>query len=192
MTTSKSQSGVFTPDEIKEQLEKLSQADWFRLEKTADYLVWGLAITSDDLLNEIFCRTLEGARKCPHNVPIVVFLIGAMRSAVSSYLDKRKHDPLEQAIHSDSIDQEDSMLFEGNQFSLDTPDEIILAQQTLDRINELFKGDDNAQMVLMGQMDGYSPEEIQSLTGLNPTEYASTLRSIRRKHEKLIAEEQPK
>lgn len=192
MTTATLQPGVFTPNEIKDALEKLSQADWIRLERSADYLAWGLAITGDDLLNEIFCRTLEGKRKCPLDLPVVVFLIGAMRSEVSSYLDKRNRDVLGQGLDTDGSDQQDSMLFASKHYDLDSPEEILMAQQTLNRINALFHDDDNAQMVLMGQMDGLSPGEIRAITGLSPVEYASTLKSIRRKQDKLIAEEQLK
>jgi hypothetical protein len=37
----------------------------------------------------------------------------------------------------------------------------------------------------MAQMDGYSPQQIQETVGLNPTQYASALRAIRRKVDKL-------
>lgn len=71
---------------------------------------------------------------------------------------------------------------------MDTPDEILIAKQTLEKIDQSFNSDEKAQMVFMGQIDGLSPQGIQEVAGLGPVEYASTLRAIRRRIDKLDAE----
>ena len=179
---------ILTPSEMKSELNNFSEANWIRLGKISNALCWGLAIQGDDLLNEILCRTLEGKRNCPADVPVLVFLWRAMESHVSAYLKKRNHDALEQAIMTSEDDSENSNIVFDFQPSMDTPDEILLAKQTLEKIDQAFSGDEKAQMVLMGQIDGLSPHDIQELAGLSPVEYASTLRSIRRKLDKLEAE----
>ena len=56
-------------------------------------------------------------------------------------------------------------------------------KQTLEEIDQVLKGDE--AMVVMAQLDGYTPQQIQETVGLTPTQYASTLRAIRRKLDKL-------
>lgn len=189
MLTTQQKRDVLSVAELKSQLDGLSQADWIRLERAANTLCWGLAIEPQDLLNEIFCRALEGRRKCPTNVPVNVFLMGGMESIVSAHLKKRSHDVVEQAVIANSSDCEEVDSFLDRHCDLDTPEEILLAQQTLDKYEKLFSDNETAQMVLMGQIDGYSPLEIQEMCGLKPVEYASNLRFIRRKLDKFADEE---
>lgn len=189
MLTTQQKRDVLSVAELKSQLDSLSQADWIRLERAAKTLCWGLAIESQDLLNEIFCRALEGRRKCPTNVPINIFLMGGMESIVSAYLKKRSRDVVEQAVIANNSDCEEADSFLNENWHMDTPEEILLAQQTLDKYEKLFSNNETAQMVLMGQIDGCSPHEIQEICGLNPIEYASTLRFIRRKLDKCGDEE---
>lgn len=188
MNNSQQKRDVLTLDELKSTLNNLSDAEWIRLGRASDALCWGLTIQGQDLLNEIFCRTLEGKRNCPVGVPVVVFLIRAMESHVSAYLKKRSHDALEQAVVVDDGDPENSGMVVDLQSDMDTPEEILLAKQTLEKIDQSFIGDEKAQMVFMGQIDGLSPQEIQEVAGLSPVEYASTLRYIRRRLDKLDAE----
>lgn len=188
MNNSQQKRDVLTLDELKGKLSNLPDAEWIKLGRASDALCWGLAIQGQDLLNEIFCRALEGKRNCPVDVPVVVFLIRAMESHVSAYLKKRSHDALEQAAMFDDGDPENSGIVVDLQPDMDTPEEILLAKQTLEKIDQAFNGDEKAQMVFMGQIDGLSPQEIQEVAGLSPVDYASTLRSIRRRLDKLDAE----
>jgi DNA-directed RNA polymerase specialized sigma24 family protein len=188
LENSQQKRDVLTLGEMKDKLSNLSEAELIKLGRASDALCWGLAIQGQDLLSEIFCRALEGRRNCPVDVPVVVFLIRAMESHVSAYLKKRCHDALEQAVMSNEDDPENLGIVFDLQFDIDTPDEILLAKQTLEKIDQAFSGDEKAQMVLMGQIDGLSPHEIQEVAGLSPVEYASTLRSIRRRLDNLDAE----
>lgn len=188
MNNSQQKRDVLTLDELKGKLSNLPDAEWIRLGRASDALCWGLAIQGQDLLNEIFCRALEGKRNCPVDVPVVVFLIRAMESHVSAYIKKRNHDALEQAVMIDDGDPENSGIVVDLQSGMDTPEEILLAKQMVEKIDQSFNGDEKAQMVFMGQFDGLSPQEIQEVAGLSPVEYASTLRSIRRRLDKLDAE----
>lgn len=188
MINTQQKRDVLTLGELKGKLSNLSDSEWIKLGRASDALCWGLAIQGQDLLNEIFCRALEGKRKCPVDVQVVVFLIRAMESHVYAYLKKRSHDALEQAVMSNDSDPENSDIVIELRPNMDTPDEILLAKQTLEKIDQSFSGDEKAQMVFMGQIDGLSPQELQEVAGLSPVEYASTLRSIRRRLDKLDAE----
>lgn len=181
MITTEKISDDLSVDEFKESLGLFSEAKWIKLGKSAEYLCWGLGIEGPDLLHIAICKTLEGKRKCPRGVPIEVFVYRAMESLVSAYLKKRPHDPLQLTVQ--PKDGDDPIELDGLQPAIDTPEELLLAKQTLSGLDQTLQGDE--VMVVMAQLDGYSPQQIQETVGLNPTQYASVLRAIRRKVDKL-------
>lgn len=183
MITTEKIRDVLSVDEFKGNLGSLTEAQWIKLGKTADYLCWGLAIQGQDILNLAFCKILEGKRKCPRDLPVVIFIRGVMESLVSAHLKKRKHDPLQFAVN--KSDEDDSLDINDLQSTSDTPEEILLAKQMIEEIDQAIENDEVMVMVIMGQLDGYSPQKIQETVGLTPTQYASTLRAIRRKLDKL-------
>lgn len=178
---------VLSVSDFRARIDSLSEAEWIKLGKSADYLCWGLAIEGQDLLNIAFCKALEGKRKCPRDLPEIVFIYGVMQSLVFAYLKKRKRDPLAQSV--EMVVEDD--LLEGLDLkpNIDTPEEILIANQTLENIDQVLSGNETIEMVFMAQLDGYSPQEIQNLVGLNAVQYASTLTAIRRKLNKLDKEE---
>ncbi|NOT15290.1 MAG: sigma-70 family RNA polymerase sigma factor [Methylotenera sp.] len=179
---------VLSVSDFKEEINALSDVHWMKLGRSAEYLSWGLAIEGQDLLNLAICKSLEGKRKCPRGVNLIVFICRVMQSLVSAYLKKRMHDPLANAI--EVIAEEESLLEDIDlRPSIDTPEEILIAKQTLEKINQVLSGDETIEMVFMAQLDGYSPKDIQSLLGLNSVQYASTLKAIRRKLNQLDKKE---
>lgn len=173
---------VLSVDEVKEILGSLTEAKWIKLGISAENLCWGLAIEGQDLLQLAFRKALEGKRKCPRELPVEIFIYGAMKSLVDAYLRKRKRDPLHLAVA--MTEEEDSLNITDLQPTIDTPEEMMKAKQILTEIDRVLKDDE--AMVVMAQLDGYDPQQIQELVGLTSTQYASTLRSIRRKVAKLI------
>ncbi|MBF5039896.1 sigma-70 family RNA polymerase sigma factor [Methylophilus sp. 13] len=178
---------VLSVIELKELIESMSDAEWMKLGKSADYLSWGLGIDGQDLLNIAFCKALEGKRKCRKGLPVLVFIYRAMESLVSAYLKKRKRDPLAQSV--DLVIEDDLLDSLDLEPNIDTPEQILIAKETLEKIDDTLSGNETIEMVFMAQLDGYSPQEIQNLVGLTPVQYASTLTSIRRKLNKIENEE---
>lgn len=172
---------VLSVDEFKESLGLFSEVKWIKLGKSAEYLCWGLGIEGPDLLHVAICKTLEGKRKCPRGVPIEIFVYRTMESLVSAYLKKRLHDPLHLTVQ--PKDEDDPIELDGLQPIIDTPEELLSAKQTLSALDQALQDDE--AMVVMAQLDGYSPQQIQETVGLNPKQYASALRAIRRKVDKL-------
>jgi len=172
--------------DIRQRIDSLSEAEWMKLGKSAEYLCWGLAIQGQDLLNIAICKILEGKRKCPIDIPVIFFIYGVMKILVSAFIKKRKRDPLAQSVEIivDGSLHEDIDL----KLNLDTPEELLMANQTIKKIEQALSGDETIEMVFMAQMDGYSPNEIQNMVGLSAVQYASTLRTIRRILNKLDIE----
>ncbi len=184
LTATEKAHDVLSTDEFKSKLNSLSEAQWIKLGKMADYFSWGLAIEGQDLLNIALTKVLEGKRKCPNDLCIIVFLRRVIESLVSAYLKKRKRDPLHQTIAPKAEDEDSSDIVD-LQPTIDSPEEMLIAKQTLDEINRVFNDDETIQMVLMAQLDGYSPLQIQETVGLTVVQYASVLKAIRRKLDKL-------
>ena len=173
-----------SPGELRAAVDEFQGADWIRLRKIASIHAMKCKAEWQEILDEAMCRALDGTRKCRKNLSIIVFFDGAMRSIVSSWNKEAKTEPTEKAMPL-LIETE-----EGRELTVDppdssTPDLELEVQEKLTELEELFEDDDEATMVLMGQQDNLSPSEIQELTGLNQTQYATVLRQLRRRCEKL-------
>jgi len=75
---------ILTVDELRASITGFSQADHLRLGRAARILCGGSGFEWNDLINEAVVRALAGSRNCPRATSPVVFLVGAMRSIVST------------------------------------------------------------------------------------------------------------
>lgn len=176
-------------DALAKEISELSVADSLRLKKASEYHSRLTRYSSSDLLQEAFARVLEGVRQCGDELGLVPFLIGVMKSIASSDRKSQKRHP------------ESSLLKQGreddagrNNIEIDlqdespTPEQIAISRQQVANIRQnfltLFEDNLVAQTVLEGIMEGMDPSEIQELTGLDVTSYASMRRLIRRRIDK--------
>lgn len=178
----KEKNEVLSVSEFNEAMTLLSKTDYIRLGVMADALCWGLDIEGKELLNVAFIKALEGKRNCPKSLPIVAFIYGVMESLKSAHFKKRKNDPLSNLV---DFEGEDTLDINDLQTTIDTPEELLLANQTLKEIDSIFASNETEQMVLLGKVDGCSPSEMQEMLGLSSIQYASALKGIRRKLAKL-------
>lgn len=171
--------------EVDNALQKLSDAGWLRLRKIARTLANIYPIEADDLLQEACCLALEDRRHCPRHVDIFKFLGEAMQSIASDTLKSRTRHP-ELRLVSNSDDEDDETIDPPD----DRPDvEEVLAQEheaklIKQRILDLFLDDPNAQIMVEGIMEGMEGDELQDLTSLDKTAFASKRRLIKRRIEK--------
>ena len=171
-----------TAEESAAALRRLSDTDLLRLEQLARLRAIGLhAVDWQDLLNEAIVRTLGGSRRCPRDVPLVVFLHQTMRSIASDHW-RRLEKPVVIAASELGTDPATGDLAMDNAADPgSSPECQAAAAETLARIEEVFRHDGNALKVMAGMAIGMSPQEIQQETGMNKTQYASTQRRIRRR-----------
>ena len=171
---------VATKDEIAAALRCLSDADLRRLERIARIRVIGLhAVDWQDLLNEAIVRLLDGSRRWPREVPLVVFLRETMRSIASEYWRRLKAP----VVVSDSEADAERMTGDGvvdNTADWTTqPERRASAEEILGLIEQKFADDADALQVIDGMVRGKSPRTIQEEACMNATRYASTQRRIR-------------
>lgn len=171
---------VLTLDELHAAIGGLSDLDYVALEKASVYWSAGRAISADDLLLKAMTNSLSGARKCPRDLPVKKFLIGAMRSLASSSYKGSKRDPLiiGRAVEDE---EEEVSLTHG---TADSSEDILIAEERQAAMRtalvNLFKDDPEADLVLTGLLQDMSREEIQKDCNLTDTEYETIRRRMRR------------
>ncbi len=170
-----------TSEECAAALRRLSDDDLRRLEQLARLRVTGLhALDWRDLLHEAIARLLDGSRRWPQDVDLVVFLRQTMRSIASDHW-RRLEKPVVVAESELGVDQETGEGALGNAMDpIASPERRVSAAETLAHIERAFKGDEDALKVMAGMAIGKSPREIQAEAGIDETRYASTQRRIRR------------
>lgn len=164
-------------EEFAEALSHLSRADNARLRQASLYLAQVGGLEADDLFQEAITRALEGKRRWPGHIDVVTFLAMVMRSLVSAESKKAARRP-----ERDPDDEGDPDIYaDENPEGLGRrSDEILISDEQRQALIGLFEGDDEAQLIIEGLLGGMEGEELRKFVGLNPTEYASKRRKIRR------------
>jgi DNA-directed RNA polymerase specialized sigma24 family protein len=121
-----------------------------------------------DLVQEAFCRVLEGRRTWPQGLPAMVFLRGVMESIASEWRSEFVSEEIE---HGD-----DGVAERGT-----------IAKLEIKRIVAAFDDDPIAQKMIIAMMDGEKGAELQQSAGLDDLSYATKMKKIRRRLAKLNA-----
>ena len=176
-----------TREEVDRAITALTTAELGKLREYGDARV-GLSRgtdhrTGEDLLQEVMQKTLERAegrengRRWNRRVPFFTYLIGAMRSItrrrrgdIDLWCDSFEHDAEGQAYC--LLDTETSREI--------AADQLLIAEETLNRILGKFKDDPEATLVLLGWSEGMKRNEIMQ-QGLSENQYRAAVKRIRMK-----------
>ena len=176
------QREIATQEEYAEALGQLSDEDYERLEKIARLRVIGLhAVAWRDLLHDAIERLLDGRRRWPRNVPLVVFLRETMRSIASDHWRRLDGSVVVAESETGTDDETDGRPVANAVDETADPERRASAEETIRWIEDAFEGDGEALRVLAAMASGQSPREIQQEVGMDETRYASTRRRIRRR-----------
>ncbi len=178
-----------TVDELRDAINGFSQADKLRLRAAARYFSGWSKDDWGDLLNEAVARALDGSRQCPRNTAPVTFLKNAMRSIVSAERETAMLRPKAVSLSSTGTDDEAIQVAapaRNAEQTLVARDEYA---ERLQLLEDLFRDDEEAQMILLGEMDELDADAIRELTGLDRTSYATARRRIRRRIETALQRE---
>ncbi len=170
-----------TPASQALALKLVSELDLLRLKAIARLHARGLPPEVDwsDLLQEAFTRLLEGSRKCPEGVPIVVFLAGVMRSIKADHCRRARRAAARLPQMRTELDLGDDPEGEMSDPGPD-PERSLIAMQQLAEMCRLFADDPHALQVIEGLFEGWSPEQIRAKYDMSKTEYDSTRKRMRR------------
>lgn len=173
-------------DELEEAIGQFSNADWSRIRKAAQlYAIY--PVEPDDLVQEALSRAINGSRKCPKGVSVVRFIAEAIRSIAHGELNKVENQREEVSVQDDTIADQGMLALKDP--SLTAEERMISneeAKGTEDRLLELFKDDDEAQLIVHGMLTGTEGEELREATALSETSFASKRRFVRRRINRAI------
>jgi DNA-directed RNA polymerase specialized sigma24 family protein len=152
----------------------LSKEDIDRLRLAAERMANTLGgIDARDLLHEAFLASTLGKRRCPKDVEPVKFLINAMRSNL--FNQRRKSKRMESAT-----DHEEELAGTTDE----TPELCAERMQTLKGIvremQQAFGDDERPMLVFEGRAEGMTREEIRELVDLDPVQFESFEKRLRR------------
>lgn len=160
-------------DRLASALRALGEADLVRLKTIAQLRVRELpGMQWADLLNEAVLRALEGTRRWPPHVPLVVFLAGIMRSLADEHW--RQHR-VRLALFAAAAP------IDGVIDAAPDPEREMIARQALVAVDRLFRDDAEALQLILGLSNGLTAEEIQHACAMDATRYATIRRRIRRR-----------
>lgn len=176
------QREVLTVAEFRSALEALQSTDRIRLQKKAAFLAPGSGMEPDDLLQEAVKRSLEenGGRNCPCDVAPMTFLGNVMRSIASHARKEWKRETPSNAGEGD----EDNPIGNMPDLALSLEEVVIKridCAKMLARIEEMFNKDPKGQAIVIGIMEGWSPQEIREVEPMKENEYVSARKRVRRK-----------
>ena len=175
------QRSVLDASEFIAALEALTESEVLRLHKKADYRALGSGMEGDDLLQEAILRTLEeDGRKCPSDVPVAVYLDNAMRSIADGERMKYARERPTGAARSEYDEGPIAAAADPATVRSNRAFDRVYLGETVDFVQEIFKEDPQAQAVVMGDMEGWSAEEIKDLGGMDDQQYAAARKRVRR------------
>lgn len=174
-------AGVLTREELEEAISAFSNAELLRLRSAAQlYAVY--PVEPEELVQEALLRAIAGTRKCPRNVSVARFVAEAIRSIAHDELQKVENRRDEVSIHDDTIGNADAV---NPREPGPTAEERMISDEqvrgTENRLLELFDGDDEAQLILLGMLTETEGAELREITGLDQTRFNSKRRYVRRK-----------
>ena len=168
--------------ELRSAIETMSKLDRIRLWKKARVFATGTGMEPDDLLQEAVARSLDenGGRTCPRDVKPVIFLGNVMRSIASHSREKWER---EMPIGANEDDEDDPFVAIPDPGP--TPEEVVIGRldyrKTITRIETMFDEDPQAQAILIGIMEDWSPYEICTMEPMSENKYAAARKRLRRK-----------
>ena len=166
-----SQRQFHTIDEFKAALS-LTEAEWAKLKGLArNRCRVGRPGEEEEVLQDAIYRVLEGKRKWPKGLNLYAFLSGVMKSIVSeqSKIGFRRN------VDRD-IDKAANIVSEDTSAA-----DLVLETEIVTHVMALFDGDDDAEALAEGIMDGWEKQDLLSLFDSDTTRDETVRKRFKRK-----------
>ena len=165
-------------------LGAMSPGDWARAESLARVAAYGLTdMTAADLLHETLIDLLGGDRTWKRGVHPLVTLKVAMHSVASNAQKKVDNAPIDQfaMVSSGEADAPEGQRAPVTAVEPLGPLDTLEGRQQLALIEQLVKGDAEAELVLTAWAMGYSGAEARLETGLDAKQFDAARQRLLRK-----------
>lgn len=172
--------------EISAKIAVLSLADQRKLRKAANFIARTNGLDEGQaLLQEAMVRAFEGRRRCRRNLEVAPFLFGAMRSIAYSAAKSAKRSPVD--MYAEVPDHVDEVSLKEARDRADqrNPERDAVANDMLQKIDNLFKDDQPAREVLLAMADDYQGKDLREVLGLSETQHNTIRKRILRHTEEL-------
>lgn len=160
---------TLTLDQVRDALGELSNADLVRLAEYGKFCGMPDRERAFDVVADAIRQALAGERQCPVEVPIRTFLRNAMRSLISAGRKKKKREvSLDAMVEATGFDPASP--------GRDGEQRLIAKEEVRSMVSELerlFSDDEDAQLVVLGDLDQMSAEEIRTLGDWDHKEFAT-------------------
>lgn len=170
---------VLSPDELKAALDALTPMDIARLNQAAEFFC---AINgfdqANDLLQEALTRALAGQRKCRRDLAFVPFLYGSMRSIANAAAKASRRSRIDPFATPEDGEEEEEL--DANAVELVDPERLAAARDALEKLNELFKDDEEILIVIEAMASGLKGEELRQSLGLSKTDHDTIRKRMHR------------
>lgn len=192
------------PEEFEAAMAALTPVERMRLRKALRAFACSPLADGSDLLQETFLRVRLRSRRWPAGVPVLAFAIQVMRSLADEADKKLKREKLTVAPGSRRAGVPDlAEVSASNSKGVGdlsappvTPEDHLIAadlrnlfSQWRQQVQNVFADDEDAQLLIEGIFDGLKGRELQDLTGLDNTAFASKRKLIQRRLTKLAENE---
>jgi hypothetical protein len=169
----------FTVAEISNSIDRLTDPDMARLVAASQLFSSFCGIDAEDLLQESFKRSLDGARTCGRGTNIVAFLCGVMQSLASQESEARKAGFRPVLVHRNGVDVVPDV-------AADTvsPEQAAIAaiddRADLLRIEKLVSSDEDLQLLIEGLGENMRGTDLEQLLSTDEKGLATLRKRLRR------------
>lgn len=174
-----------SPAEVKLELEKMSPADWVRVERIAMRAFTSPGAAShEDLLQEACAKLLGGERVWHRGYPAVPAIASVLDSMASNMRKRITNGPIDghTLVESDDAMEDTSVLVHNAEpIQTVTPEMLTSDAQQVARVERLIGEDDDAVLVACEWAEGRRGQEAIESLGMEKNQYeAARKRLVRR------------
>ena len=186
-----SERDYLSPDELRVALGSLTAVDLKRLNRASEVLARDTLMTAEELVGEAVHAAFVGRRRCPHDVPLMVFLKGAIKSLASSAKNAAARSNI---VPFPGGTPENQNPIESASDPASTPEQALLqrdeengaeggagsASTAVQMLNEHFSKDYEVQLCIAGMMEGMAGKELRDFVGVDQAGLDYARKKIRR------------
>jgi hypothetical protein len=186
-----SERDYLTPDELRVALGSLTAVDLKRLNRASEMLARDTLMSAEELVGEAVYVAFVGRRRCPRDVPLMVFLKGAIKSLASS---AKKAAARSNIVPFPGATPENQNPIECASDLASTPEQVLLqrdegreaegaaasASTAVQMLNDHFSKDYEVQLCIAGMMEGMAGKELRDFVGVDQAGIDYARKKIRR------------
>ena len=170
---------AFSPAEVKAALNALTAVDIARLNQAAEFFcVINGFDQPNDLLQEALTRALAGQRRCRRDLALVPFLYGSMRSIANAAAKASRRSRIDPFADPEDSDEEAEL--GAHAVELVDPERLAAARDALQKLNELFKDDEEILIFIEAMASGLKGRELRQSLGLSKTDHDTIRKRMHR------------